>query len=193
MSVNPDQAKIQFGVVTQAPTAEAAASQNAAQVTKLVAALRSVLGQNAVLKTISYSLNPNYSSPRDGSPPVIIGYTASNNVEVTVSDLTLIGKVIDTGIQAGGNRVQGVQFGLKNDQPQRLEALKLATAQAKTHADAMASGLNLRTGAVVAIEEGFSSGILQDQGIRTTLTPTPIETGQVSVRATVTLEVEIAQ
>ena len=194
VSATPDQARIQFSVVTQATTAEAAAAQNATQVTSLLAALRSVLGPNAELKTLSYSLNPNYNSPRDGSQPILIGYTASNTVEATVTNLSLIGKLIDTGIQAGGNRVQGLRFGLRDDQPQRQQALKLATAQAKAHADAMASGINLRTGAVVSIQEGSVVSPVLSLDARALAAPTtPIETGQVDVRATVTLEVELTQ
>ena len=193
VSVTPDQAKVQFAVVTQAPTATAASTQNANQVTVLLAALRSVLGQNAELKTISYSLNPNYNNPRDGSQPIVVGYTASNIVEVTVADLSAIGKVIDTGIQAGANRVQGLQFSLKNDQPVRQQALKLATAQAKNHADAMASGLNLRTGSALSIEEGVSTGIRPLNGVQTTASVTPIESGQLDVSATVTLVIELSQ
>ena len=194
VSVTPDQAKIQFSVVTQAATAEAAAAQNATQVTSLLAALRSVLGPNAELKTLSYSLNPNYSSPRDGSQPVLIGYTASNTVEATVTNLSLIGKLIDTGIQAGGNRVSGLRFGLRDDQPARQQALKLATAQAKAHADAMASGLNLKAGAVVSIQEGsVVSPVLSFDSRALAAPTTPIETGQVDVHATVTLEVDLTQ
>src|SRR5215813_10921838 len=70
ISVQPDEARIQFSVVTTAATA-----QSAAQVTAVLAALRTVLGPNAQLRTLSYSLNPNYSN---GNPPVITGYTASN-------------------------------------------------------------------------------------------------------------------
>ena len=155
----------------------------------VLAALRTVLGANAQLRTLSYSLNPNYSS---GNNPVIIGYTATNTVEARLSDLSLIGRTIDTGIQAGANRVQGLQFALKDDQPVRAQALKLATIQAKAHADAMASGVGLKTGAVVAIQEGSTSSI---QPLRTGLAAptatTPIETGSVDVRASVTLQVEL--
>jgi uncharacterized protein YggE len=194
VSAQPDEARIQFSVVTQAITAQAASSQNADQVTALLAALRTVLGANAQLKTLSYSLNPNYSSPRDGSQPVITGYTASNTVEARLSDLSLIGKTIDTGIQSGANRVQGLQFGLKDDQPLRLQALKLATAQAKAHADAMASGLGLKTGAAMAIQEGSFASIQPLRlGVATPTATTPVETGTVDVHANVTLQVELIQ
>src|SRR5258708_31574579 len=64
VSVQPDEARVQFSVVTMATTAQSVASQNADQVTAVLAALRSVLGPNAQLKTLSYSLSPNYSNPR---------------------------------------------------------------------------------------------------------------------------------
>jgi len=191
VSVQPDEAKVQFSVVTQAPTASDAASQNATQVTAVLAALRSVLGPSANLKTLSYSLNPNYSN---GNQPILIGYTATNTVQVTLSDLSLIGKVIDTGIQAGANRVQGLQFDLKDDQPTRAQALKLATVQAKAHADAMASGLGLKTGAAISIQEGFATSVPPVRlGAAAPTATTPVETGTVDVTATVTLEVELTQ
>ena len=193
VSTLPDEARVQFSVVTQAMTAQAASTQNANVVTAVLAALRSLLGPNPDFKTLSYSLNPNYSTPRDGSQPVIIGYTASNTIEVKlISDPSLIGRVIDAGIQAGANRVQGLQLGLKDDQPLRLQALKLATTQAKAHADAMASGLGLKTGAAIAIQEGSAVNIQPLRlGVAAADATTPVEIGSVNVRATVTLQIEL--
>lgn len=194
VSIKPDQAKIDLGVVTQAATAQEASAQNATQVNAVLAQLQTLLGAGADIKTISYSLTPNYNSPRDGSPPMLIGYTATNIVEVTTGDLSAVGKIIDTAIQAGANRVQGLQFGLKDDQPVRGQALRLATIQAKAHADAMASGLGVRTGAVLSVEEGIPFRV-QPVDIRTAAVvsaSTPVEAGLLDIRATVTLEVEIA-
>jgi len=193
VTATPDEAKIQFSVVTQAVTAQDAAGQNATLVTAVLTALRSVLGPNTSLQTLNYSLSPTYSNPRDGSQPVIIGYSANNTVQVTVSDLSLIGKAIDTGIQAGANRVQGLTFDVKDDQPLRAQALKLAVAQAKINADAMASGVGLKTGAVVAIQQGGAANIQPVVGALAPTATTPIETGVVNVRASVTLQIEIVQ
>jgi len=193
VTATPDEAKIQFSVVTQAVTAQDAAGQNATLVTAVLTALRSVLGHNTSLQTLNYSLSPTYSNPRDGSQPVIIGYSANNTVQVTVSDLSLIGKAIDTGIQAGANRVQGLTFDVKDDQPLRAQALKLAVAQAKINADAMASGVGLKTGAVVAIQQGGAANIQPVVGALAPTATTPIETGVVNVRASVTLQIEIVQ
>src|SRR5262245_39057392 len=62
ISVKPDLARVQFSVVTQASTAQEAADRNATQVNAVLAALRSALGSNADLKTLSYSLYANYNN-----------------------------------------------------------------------------------------------------------------------------------
>jgi uncharacterized protein len=189
--VKPDKATIQFSVVTTASTAQDAASQNANIVNAVLTALGTVLGPNPNIQTLSYSLNPNYNYPQNGQP-VLTGYTASNTVQVILTDLSLIGKVIDTGIQAGANRVQGLQFGLQDDQPIRAQALKMATAQAKANADAMASGLGQHTGAAIAIQEGATSTPMPVlAGTATASATTPVETGVVNVQASVTLDVAL--
>jgi uncharacterized protein YggE len=193
VSVTPDQAQIQFAVVTTATTAQAASSQNATQVTAVLAALTGLLGPSANIQTLSYSLSPNYTYPQNGQP-VLTGYTASNTVQVIVTDLSVIGKLIDTGIQAGANRVQGLSFGLQNDMPSRQQALKMATVQAKSNADAMASGLGMTTGAVLSITEGsVVAPTPLNLAAATPSATTPVETGVVNVSATVTLQIAISQ
>src|SRR5579871_4880385 len=56
----PDQVKIDASVVSQSTTAADAASQNATQVAALVASLQKLLGQNADIKTVNYSVFPVY-------------------------------------------------------------------------------------------------------------------------------------
>jgi len=188
VSTKPDLAKIDFSVITQATTAQDASTRNAAQVNALLSALQSLLGSTANIQTISYSLTPNYNYPPNGTP-TLVGYTASNTIEVAASDLTMIGTIIDTGVQAGSNTVQSLVFTLKDPEPLKQQALKLATAQAKAHADAMASGVNLHTGAVYSIQEEFSVGIVGPMAAAPQATP--ILPGPVNVQATVTIEVNL--
>ena len=190
VSANPDLARIDFSVVTQAPNAQAASTQNATQVNTLIGQLQALLGASGDIKTINYALTPNYNYPANGGTPILTGYTASNTVEVTTGDLGNVGRVIDTGIQAGANQVSGLQFGLKDDQPARTQALKLATAQAKVRADAMAAGAGMHTGAYHSIEEGIAvrAPVL---GTGASAPTTPIVSGRVEVVATVTVEIDL--
>jgi uncharacterized protein YggE len=189
VSVKPDLAQIDFGVVTTATTAQTAAAQNAAQVSALLAALQTLLGSTGNIQTIGYSLSPNYNYPPGGNP-VLTGYTASNTIQVSASDLSMVGTIIDTGVQAGATTVQSLQFTLQNPDPVVQQALKLATTQAKAHADAMASGVGMHSGAVRSIQENVStnvSPVVATPGATTT----PVLPGLVNIQATVTLEVDL--
>jgi uncharacterized protein len=193
VAVKPDLAKVDIGVVTQGPTAQDASTQNATRLTAVLAALQAALGLMGEIRTVSYTLTPNYNYPPGGGAPTLLGYTATNIVEVTSTDLANIGKVIDAATQAGASTVQSLQFTLKDDQPARGQALKLATQQAKAHADAIAAGVGGRTGAVLAGEEGGSVNITPVGVVAAAAPTTPIQPGPVSVRANVTLEVELIQ
>jgi uncharacterized protein YggE len=193
VSIQPDEATLDLSVVTLAQTATAASSQNATQVTSVIGALTSLLGSTASIKTVSYSLVANYSYPANGLP-VLTGYTANNTVEATITNLGAIGQAIDTGIQAGANQVAGLTFGLQDDSQARSQALKLATAQASANATSMAGGVGMHTGAVQVISEG-TTVTPTPVGIAGTAagTPTPILSGNLTIQATVTVEVSLTQ
>ena len=192
ISVTPDMALVSVGVATQAATAQDATQQNATQASAVITALQTLLGSNASIKTISYSVSPVYNNPPPGQSATIIGYLVTNIVEATLTDLTQVGKVIDTAIQSGANRVQGISFGLQDRTAPVAQALKLAASRARSQADAIASGLNLHTGSVLRASEGVNltsnpTTLAPTAGVATT----PIETGMVVVQASVTIEVAI--
>lgn len=189
VSVKPDQAKVDFAVITTANTAQDAAAKNAAQATLLLSALEFSLGASVNIQTIGYSLNPNYNYPSSGNP-ILTGYTSSYAIEVSTGDLNAPAAIIDTGVKAGATNVQSLQFTLQNSDPARQQALKLATAQAKAHADAMASGVGLHTGAVNSIQEQVSTSVAP-AAVPAGSSSTPVLPGLIYVQASVILEVEL--
>src|SRR3990172_4789954 len=77
ITVEPDQAEIDIGVVTQAKNAPDAARENADKLSRVVTEVKKILSKGDEVKTASYSLNPNYRYPQGGKPE-IVGYTATN-------------------------------------------------------------------------------------------------------------------
>ena len=67
VEVAADLAVLDFGVVTQAEGAAAAAAENAKRMEAVLAAVRKLLGADARISTGSYTLHTNQSQPRDGS------------------------------------------------------------------------------------------------------------------------------
>jgi uncharacterized protein YggE len=89
-------------------------------------------------------------------------------------------------------------FTLKDDGPQRLEALRLATLVAHGKAAAIAAALDLKVQRVVSVDEGgtFVQPVLREQAMRAEpqgarSTQTALAVGDVEVRARVSIEVEV--
>jgi len=198
VTAQPNQAQIDIGVVTQAQTAQAASASNAQRLETVLAALRRAAGTGAEIKTISYSLTPNYRYPKEGGNPTITGYTASNVVQVKLNDLTEVGKVIDAATQSGANQIQRLQFTLKDELAARSQALREAATRARAKAEALASSLGLRIQRVLRVEEsspGMVRPVMAEMRAMSDVAaaPPPVEPGTIEVRATVELTVEIAQ
>ncbi len=190
----PDQAQMTFSIETRANTAADAASQNATQTTAVLTALQRLLGAGADIKTTGYSVSPVYTYP-PGGQPVLTGFSAVNSIQVTIANINQVGATLDTGTQAGATRVQGIFFSLKDPEPVRLQALRQAAQRARTHADAMAGGAGLRLGNVLAIDEGSAPprvlNFAGDTALGAAAPSTPVQPGNVSVTATVTMEIEL--
>jgi uncharacterized protein YggE len=187
----PDQVKIDASVVSQSTTAADAASQNATQVAALVASLQKLLGQNADIKTVNYSVFPVYKTPPGGGQSAIVGYNASTTLEVTLGSTSLAGAVIDAAVAGGATSIGSLQFSLKDPEPARAQALRMASVVAKNHADAMAAGLGHTTGAILSLQEGSTVTPVVVGVAGTAAAPTQITPGQIEVQGTVVIVVEL--
>ena len=197
ISAEPNQAQIDISVVTQARSAPEASKANAERLTRVLAVIKELLGKADEVKTSGYALTPNYRYPKDGKPE-IVGYTASNTVRIKTHTLDLVGKLIDSSMQAGANSVNRLMFTLKDEQAAQLEALRQASAKAKVKAEAIAASLGLKIVKIASITEGertvqpiFRQGV--SAGAELARAPTPVEPGTVEVRSTVTLTVEVSE
>jgi len=194
VSIRPDLVKLSIGVSTAAATAQEAAETNASDTTKVMAALRQALGASAEIRTLGYSLSQRYNSVTRQYD----GYIATNTIEASISDLALAGKAIDTAVATGVNGVSvgGLRFTLKDSNPSRMQALRLATMQARQNAEAIASGLGKSVGTVMVAETGTSVSVTPvdvrlTAGAGASAAPTPVEPGNVDIRAVVAIEAEM--
>ena len=196
ISAEPDQAQIDIGVVTQARTAPEASKENAERLTRVLSEVKKLLGKTDEAKTSGYSLTPVYRYPQGGKPE-IVGYNASNTIRIKTTNLDLVGRLIDGAMQAGANNINRLVFTLKDEQAAQLEALRAASARAKTKAEAIAAALGLKIVKIASVVEGermIQPIFRQAATMRAEAAPaqTPVEPGTVEVRSTVTMTVEVA-
>jgi hypothetical protein len=192
---SPDTADLDLAIDTQAKTAEEAAARNAALATKVIDALKAKLGDKGKITTGGYTLDPQYDQ-RPNAKPTIIGYNAQNTVTVHTGALDLVGALIDTAIAAGANRVNSLNFSVKDDTKARTEAIAIATRDANAQADALASALNVKLGKVlkattVSQERPIPIRMGRAMAMSAASVATPVEPGEVTVPATVSLIFEI--
>jgi len=198
VTAEPDVAEIEIGVVTEAKAAPQASKENAAKLAKVIAEVKKLLGPGDEIKTIGYSLNPNYRYPKEGGKPELTGYTATNVVRVRTGALQGVGSLIDTATQSGANKIQRLVFTLKDEDAAKREALRNATAKAKSKAEDVARALGLKIARVLSVNEGeqafrpvmreLRAGAVMAQEAA----PTPVEAGTIQIRSTVTLTAELA-
>lgn len=196
VSAEPDQAEIDIGVVTQARTAPDATKENAERLARVLAEIKKQLGKGDEVKTSGYSLAPNYRYPQGGKPE-IVGYTASNTLRIKTTNLNLVGRLIDSAMQAGANNVNRLVFTLKDELAAQLGAMKMASAKARAKAEAVAVALGLKIVRIVSVNEGermVQPIYRQAMAARAEAAsaPTPVEPGTVEVRSTVSMTVEVS-
>jgi uncharacterized protein len=196
--VAPDQATVRLGIVRQSANAQAAQEQASAAAQEILNAIGKVGVPSSQIQTMRLVLSPVYAprSPDSRDAPRIVAYNATNTVSVRLENLSQVGPVIDAGLKAGANQLEGVQFGLRNDLPARQQALKDAVEVARGKATTMADALRVNLAEVLEASEGGVSIIserVEPFAARTALAAeTPVSPGQIQVNATVTIRYRIA-
>jgi uncharacterized protein YggE len=193
--VAPDMATVRIGVSARESTGAKAQETANAIAQKLLSGLAELGIPRKDIQTSQLMLYPQ-SESSGGQPPRVVGFLAQNIVSVRVENLALVGKVIDATVAVGGNMLQGVEFGLRNETPSRLKALANAVGQAKQKANAIADALGVRLLRVQDAEEGGARVVpplYEARAMAGAATATPVEPGEISITATVTLRYAIAE
>jgi uncharacterized protein YggE len=115
-------------------------------------------------------------------------------VTVNTGALDLVGALIDSAIAAGANRVNSLNFSVKDDAKARTEAIAIATRDARAQAQALASALDVKLGKVLKATTLSQERPIPIRGRAMAMSAnvaTPVEPGEVTVPATVSLTFEI--
>ncbi len=198
VKARPDLAVLSFAVETAAPTAGAAVSENAKQSAALAEAVKKKLGPADKVFTTQYSLSPVYEQREHAmaAPPRITGYVASNAVQVELRAVEQVGGLIDAATAAGANRADGLEFTLRERAQAQSDALQRAGEDARRQAEAAARALGVTLGRVLSASTGspivmpkaYARGMV---AMAESSAPTPVEAGDVTVRASLQVTYEI--
>lgn len=196
LKVKNDEAVLRLGVVTQAQSAKEAAAANAKIMTDVKKAIIHMGVPADKIETQRYDLSDAVEYKKDDTP--VRTYEAENAFRVKVQDMEKAGQIIDAAVSAGANRIDSIEFIAKNVNAAKEEALKKAIENAKEKAKIMAESLGKRIVNVVSIEENSVNYAPRYTSRSNSMllaakeAATPLEGGESTVQATVTIVFEIA-
>jgi uncharacterized protein len=148
----PDIAYIYVGVHTENPAAAEAVAENTANTEKLIQAIRDFGIDEEDIRTTNFSIYPmDRFDPSTGQPSGEKVYAVDNTVYVTIRDLTKLGDLLDTTVQAGANNINSVQFDVADKAEALKEARAKAVKDAESQAQALAQAAGLSLGEIQSI------------------------------------------
>jgi uncharacterized protein YggE len=145
------------------------------------------------IRTTGYDLQPEWDLVNDRR--VSRGYVARNTVDVRIDVVDRVGEILEIAVGSGATTLGGVRFDLKDRSSHEREALRLAVADARAKADAVAVAAGQSVSRVVRIEE---QGVVSPGPVAYRMVAQdarggapPISAGEMEIRAQVTLTVEL--
>ena len=188
----PDEALLSLGVSATRSTPQGALNAAAAEMTHLIAALRThgVAAQDMQTSSVSLAQDTNCC------PAQVTGYTGSSSMTVTIHHLTNVGPIEVAAVAAVGNDIQlsGVSLTLSDDNAQLRVARVAAMADARSRAGQWAAQTGRKLGPILSVSEvvdNQSSNSGCNTGCGGAGGGVPIEAGQNTVSVNITVEFQL--
>ena len=194
----PDMARISLGVSHQAKTAGEAMDAMSAGTGAVLGRLGTEGINQADIQTGQLMLEPayNYNTP-DGNPEMV-GFIATQMLDVKVREIAVLGEVLDAVVENGANRVNGVSFDVADPQAATDDARRDAVADARARAELYADAAGVGLGDLVSISESTVYAPPMPMydargGEAAQAASVPIAPGQLSLTTTVTVTYSITE
>jgi len=175
VTVPAERVRLVVGVSARADRAKDAAARVAATLNGVRDALVKLGLDRNNLPSAGYVVNADYNDPNKSN-----GYLASSSLSVELSNLGLLGAVVDTALGAGANQVSDIRFLPRDEESARARALELAVQRARRDAEvlAKASGTKLGSLLLLTTQRVSNFGVVEtmrvmDSATKTTDIPAP--------------------
>ncbi|WP_226677264.1 SIMPL domain-containing protein [Rossellomorea aquimaris] len=188
--VDPDQAVVSIGIVTNDKELEVAQNKNQQLSSQVVQSLLNNGVQQQDIQTSSYQVFPQYNF-EDGKQ-TFTGYEVRQVFKVTVKSIENVGTIIDDAIKSGANRVENIQFVQSNPIETYQQALALAYQEAYQKALTLSGQsnqqLNPQPKSITEQSRPMSVPFMNAAYLKAADESTAVQPGQISVTAIITVE-----
>lgn len=153
--VIPDIVLANITIFHEEDTSQEAVDKNSITTEKVMSALEAIEAKDLKIQTISFNLDPLYNYRGKNKPPEIYAYRATTILEVSTTEIPIIGEIIAEAIETGANDISSLRFDLSKEKEKEAKryALEEATRDGENKAYAIANSLDVEIDNVYYIEE----------------------------------------
>lgn len=191
----PDTAEVTLGDSETAKTAASALNRSNTMTARIIQAVEALHVPARDIQTAGINISPTYGQSQSPNPPVT-GYDVSNTLTIQVAP-SQVGPVIDAGVNAGANQVNGVNFSVKDIKQAYGTAYAAALADAKDQAEAIVRPLGEHLAGIRSISAQNNGGpvIFQNAvfSAARSAPAVPVMTGQNTYSTTLTVVYRVAR
>ncbi len=199
IGIEPDIVTFGVGASVRDPSAAKAMADVSKITERLTAALRSADIPRENIQTTQISLNETevlVGSGREGGNPRRV-YEAPHALRVAVDkeEFAHLGDILDAAVRVGANFVEGIAFGIREENALRREGLMEAVRDARAKAEVMAAAANVPLQGILTLTEGgvpdrFEDLLAERMDLSLASVPPPVAPS--AIRRTYTVVVEYA-
>jgi uncharacterized protein len=204
ITMAPDYVRLRSGVTTTGKTVKEASDSNSKVIAAMIAALADAGIAKKDVQTSEFSIEPVYTSPSskfstDGpnGPPKLSGFRVANHVNVIIRQISQVADILDGLVKAGATDIGNLAFVVSEREKALDQARESAMANARHKAELYAQAAGVTLGRVAFITEGSDLQPILPMGVArskmASAPPVPIESGEDTLTARVTVGFEIAQ
>ncbi|WP_274651035.1 SIMPL domain-containing protein [Paenibacillus humicola] len=183
----PDQAVIVLGAESEGPELQPLQAANAEIMTNIINALLRLNIPRENIQTSDYRIETRYDF-EDGRQ-IFRGYSVTHLLQIRLDEIGQTGTVVDTAVSEGANRVESIRFTIRQPEVYVNQALALALRNARQKAATIAAALGVPLPAVPSLVEELPRAgepiPFAAVSAFAKSAPTPIEPGELDVRAAV--------
>jgi uncharacterized protein YggE len=191
----PDTLNVNASMEFIAPDVTGAMNQTSDRQQAVINALVDAGVDRKDIRTSQVSLQPQFAGGGD-NPQAIVGYRASNSIDVKIRQLDAAPQALALIVSTGGDstRINNVNSSIEDDSQLVRDARSHAFEDAKDRAEQYAQLSGMHLGKVVSISEaaGNKPPVPLPRGAEMAAAPVPVEPGQQTVSFSVTVIWELA-
>ena len=157
VNVMPDTALVDLGAESRARSVGDAHAEVGSRVRAILERVKSLGIEERDIITLVFTVEPlTAPRPSDHEPALIVGYRATNIMQLRIRNLGAVARILDAAVAAGANTVRGLVLTVSDPSGAQAAARTLAVRNAAARARDLAQAAGVGLGDLISLSEGMT-------------------------------------